>query len=278
MFHVCTIVNDPAQRDALLASLAAAGFADCPTDVFDNSADNAHDPYATITRVVSTTAQPHVLFCHQDVRFDRGDGHAQLAAKVADLTARFPAWAVAGNAGVDAAGEHVVRITDPHGTFAAGGLPRAVVSLDENFLIVRTAVGVACSPDLSGFHLYGTDLCLNAAIRGRTAHVIDFHLTHLSGGDPTSDAFAEAERRFTARWNPKLAAGLVRTTTWRDLAMGRWPLVRRLLGRRRVANLVRRHGRAVVPSAGLADVFRLTVFAAALAVTAGRRLFAKAAS
>ncbi len=57
-------------------------------------------------------------------------------------------------------------------------LPIRVGSLDENFIVVKRQANLALSHDMSGFHLYGTDLCIIADILGRTSYVVDFHLCH----------------------------------------------------------------------------------------------------
>jgi hypothetical protein len=55
---------------------------------------------------------------------------------------------------------------------------------------VRRSANLALSHDLTGFHFYGTDLCLIASILGYNAYVVDFHLRHKSGGTGNTDFFA----------------------------------------------------------------------------------------
>jgi hypothetical protein len=76
--------------------------------------------------------------------------------------------------------------------FADGG---KVNTLDECFLIIRRESGVTVSQELTGFHFYGTDLCLNAEKLGCSSYVIDFPIMHSSEGTIDAD-FYEAQDRF----------------------------------------------------------------------------------
>ena len=78
-------------------------------------------------------------------------------------------------------------------------LPAKVVSLDENFIIMRREANLCLSRDIGGFHWYGSELCLIAAILGWNAYVIDFHLCHKSQGNPDV-AFFDASRRFRDKY------------------------------------------------------------------------------
>ena len=76
-------------------------------------------------------------------------------------------------------------------------MPSQVKSLDENFLLIKKSANIALSGDLSGFHLYGTDVCLIAECLGYTAYAIEFNLMHLSEGklDPSFDSLSEQLQR-----------------------------------------------------------------------------------
>jgi hypothetical protein len=129
-----------------------------------------------------------------------------------------------------------LRITDPHGTGQRiGPFPARVVSLDENFLVVRAASRIRPSTTLSGFHLYGTDLCLQARAAGRSAWVIDFHLRHLSAGRVDSN-FLRQQAAFEENWGRRLGRSeRIRTTCttltlragFASALLGEWRLSRR---------------------------------------------------
>ena len=209
VYTIATLVTKPAQYAAMVASFRGGGFDgdDCEYLYLDNTGGNALSAYQGLDRLLDEAEGAHVILCHQDlVLLD--DGRARLDARLAELERLAPNWALAGNAGGVAPGQLALRLTDPHQRDAkAGDLPAQVQSLDENFIVVRRAARVSFSRDLDGFHFYGTDLCLQADLAGWTAHVIDFHLEHLSGGAKTPDFYvcenrlrAKYARAFRSRW------------------------------------------------------------------------------
>src|SRR5262245_33825168 len=158
------------------------------------------------------------------------DGRTKLDAALANLSRLDPNWMACGNAGGEHLGRLAIRITDPHGVNQrVGALPAKVVSLDENFIVVRRATNLSLSHDVEGFHLYGADLCLIADILGGNCYVIDFHLRHKGAGLTDESFFRIRERliqkyrrAFRSRWIP---------TTCTDLFVSGTPLLGRLLSR-----------------------------------------------
>jgi hypothetical protein len=251
-FQICTIANRPAEVQAMRESFVAAGFDTqrCQYTVFDNSSGNIHDPFDELFKVCTSSAAPYIIFCHQDVRLNKGHGYDQLVAQLRELNQRDPAWAIAGNAGVDEAGMNVMRITDPRGVFSATNLPRRVYTLDENFLVIRTAAGIHPSRQLNGFHFYATDLCFNAMAQGKICYVIDFHLNHLSAGNTESQEFAHSFARFVDTWRPQLTCCVTATITGMPLYLTRYRPLRFLLSRHRTACIVRSRGFRFIPRSG----------------------------
>jgi hypothetical protein len=64
-----------------------------------------------------------------------------------------------------------------------GNLPLKVTALDENFLLIKNEAYLKVSNDIQGFHLYATDLVLQAELSGYSSFVIPFNLTHKSRGN-----------------------------------------------------------------------------------------------
>jgi hypothetical protein len=139
------------------------------------------------------------------------DGRAQLDAVIEDLSSRDPHWALAGNSGGISPGRLAIRITDPHGTDQrTEAFPARVHSLDENFILVRHRANLALSRDLSGFHLYGADLCIVADILGWTAYVVDFHLRH-DGAGKRDQSLAESRAALVEKYGRALRSRWVTT-------------------------------------------------------------------
>jgi hypothetical protein len=251
LFSVCTLMTDPQQYAAMKASFVEHGFNPDRAEFLqiDNRQGNALDAYRGLSRLLDEAKGRYVILCHQDLLL-LDDGSAELEAQLKGLEARDPKWAIAGNSGITEDHRHVLHISDPHGDDQRKGiLPERVNSLDENFLIVRRDSGIRPSQELSGFHLYGTDLCLQARSAGLSAWVIDFHLRHLSPGR-MDEGFYRAQDSFERIWGAKIGRTEIVSTTCTRLILGngvvaRWlkfvrrlkrlPVINRLVSRRYLA-------------------------------------------
>jgi hypothetical protein len=212
-YSIGTLVTRPDDYAQMRESFAAHGFSAETTEFLylDNCGPDQCGAYRGINALINAARGRYVILCHQDVRLI-DDGLNALDACLRDLDARDPNWALAGNAGGIAPGRLAIRITDPHGADRRSGeLPARVMSLDENFIVVKRSARVGCSVDLDGFHFYGADLCLNADVAGHSAWVIDFHLHHLSSGAKSADFF-ELENAFRTKWSRALRPRWMQTT------------------------------------------------------------------
>jgi hypothetical protein len=249
-FYISTLVTRPDQYQNMRRSMAAAGFAEprCRFAVFDNSTGNRYEPYAVLRQLRNDGDEPYVILCHQDLLFPPESSCDLLVERLSSLQAIDPDWAVAGNAGVDVERQSVLHLDDPGGSFRATGLPRQVVSLDENFLVMPRARFPEASRALAGFHFYGTDLCLHAIVRRKHAYVIDFPIRHFGVGNFGAD-FERMRGEFADAWRPHLLTGLVRTTCT-EFLLSRYGWLERLIHRNRLVGLIRRRGWQIVPLPG----------------------------
>ena len=240
-FRICTIVNDFEQYGRLQESFKAAGFTDQNTifQYFDNSERNVYEPYSAFNTVLENADECHIIFCHQDVVLDQGHDFDYLLARIKEIDQLCPEWAVLGNAGVDTKFHLIRRITDPYGSDHFAPLPQRVISLDENLLITNPKAGVRFSSGLRGFHFYGVDICLNAIRQGRTCHVIDFHLTHLSGGN-YDRRFSAAKALFEEYWGRHFSFTYVPTVTT-TLLLTRYKPLRWFFARGKVFRYMYKH-------------------------------------
>lgn len=212
-YTIASIINDQAQLEAMHRSFRTGGFddTDCEYLHIDNCAGEQICAYSGLNALLNEAQGRHVILCHQDIRL-LTDARRDLDMRLAELEEHDPNWALAGNAGGTAAGRLALRITDPHGANQkVGTFPARVMSLDENFIVVRREARIGFSNNLSGFHFYGADICLNAATAGWNAYVIDFHMAHLSGGKK-DNSFAVAQDAFRAKWSNAFAPRWMQTT------------------------------------------------------------------
>jgi hypothetical protein len=200
-------------------SFIEAGFDEerCRYSLFDNSKENIHDPYSTFNIIRAKTIEPYLIFCHQDVLMNQGHRFDQLVKVLEELNCFDPKWAIAGNAGIDKNYRFIGKISDPNQSrIWPYKFPQKVHALDENFLVINSSAKIQCSFDLQGFHFYGTDLCLNAILNKYSCYVIDFHLTHLSGGKKSQD-FWDSQKKLQEKWSQFFSFGYIKTPASRKL-------------------------------------------------------------
>ena len=149
------------------------------------------------------TSKEIIVFAHQDVYLPNG-WRRKVEAAIATLADHDPDWAVLGVFGVD--------LNDRcHGHVYSTGSRRVLgspfvdaipaQSLDEMVLIVRRSAGIGFDPELPGYHLYGTDICLTARRAGLRSYVIPAFCLHNSNGIRSLPAsFWKAYRYLRKKW------------------------------------------------------------------------------
>ncbi|GAB1622418.1 hypothetical protein AAOGI_24680 [Agarivorans albus] len=212
-FAVCTLVTDLSEYQGMLESFASAGFSEENTQFIyaDNSENNKLDAYQAIRKFLTHSDANYIILCHQDILLNFDDKE-KLESVLSELDQIDPDWSLCGNAGYIDFKHYAMRISDPHGNnINVGNFPAQVKSLDENFIIVKNDSALSISKDLSGFHLYGTDMCIIAEILGLRSYVIDFHLLHNSGGN-INKSFEVSKKELLNKYAKALSPKYIRST------------------------------------------------------------------
>lgn len=221
-FSVCSLVADQAKYDRLLASFARLGFTPENSEFLaaDNRHGNQFDGYSWYKTLLAHARGRYVIFCHDDIELIE-DGFDALLDRLGDLDRLDPYWALAGVAGgVWLTGNKTdrglaLRISDNLGDDRRfGKLPSRVEALDECFILMRRLRPIVGSYDLSGFHFYGPDLCLQAELAGGTAYAIDFHLRH-HGNGAMGESFDQSRADFIQKYRRYFPDRHLRCTTGR---------------------------------------------------------------
>ena len=216
LYAICTLVTNWDEYSRMLDSFIAAGFTtdDCEYRYADNTNGNSFDAYQGINQFLQNADAKYVIICHQDIllKFDK---RADLDHRLADLDSLDDSWAVVGNAGTN--NPYLLSMKITHSdmvTHKVGVLPSKVNSLDENFLLVKKSANLALSGDLSGFHMYGTDICLIASCLGYNAYAIEFSLLHLSMGRLDASFYA-LSKKLQTKYSRFFRSRYIKTTITR---------------------------------------------------------------
>lgn len=216
-FSICSLVTNLPEYEGMLASMQQAGFtpADCEFLYVNNAGQNKYDAYRGLNKLITQSKGDYIICCHQDVLFNK-DNRNDLEKRLIEMDAFDPNWAVLGNAGGDNNLSRLcVRITDPYGdNRKQGTFPFKASSMDENFLLLKRSANLGFSNNLTGFHFYGTDICLIAETLGFNCYVIDFHLTHNSKGS-LNQSFYDCKKSLIQKFQQAFKPRFIRTTCTR---------------------------------------------------------------
>lgn len=183
-YTICTLVSNPSEYSEMMRSFIKAGFTeeDCEYLYADNSVNNEFEAFGGINRFLREARGEFVIICHQDVLINK-DNRKKLESQIDSVSVIDPNWGVLGNAGINNMFNmsYIITRSDMK-TYENGELPSKVQSLDENFMLIKASANLALSGDLSGFHMYGTDICLVAECLGYSAYSIDFNILHKGTG------------------------------------------------------------------------------------------------
>jgi Glycosyltransferase like family len=166
-----------------------------------------------------------LVFVHQDVYLAEG-WLARVERAVEAVSSKDPNWGVMGVWGIDHGGRGAGHLYCTAGgrelgePFDGG---KEIRSLDEVVLILRKSSGLYFDERLPGFHLYGTDICLEAAKHGMKSYAIAGFCIH------NSDAYGMLPWQFwkcclflRRKWRSQLPiiASCAEITFWG------WPMIR----------------------------------------------------
>lgn len=176
-FSICTLVTRKAEYEEMLTSFIEAGFTEntCEFLYLDNSVANDYDAYTGVNIFLKQAKGKYIIICHQDVLLNK-DNIQDLESCLKELDKIDPNWGLCGNAGGVAPNHIVYHISYPSRDMSKGAFPIKVKSIDENFIVVKNHAQLSVSGDIKGFHLYATELCLIAEIKGYTAYAVKFAL------------------------------------------------------------------------------------------------------
>lgn len=169
--------------------------------------ENAVSASLGYNELLDSTDAPVVVFAHHDVYLPAG-WDVLLQARIADIEARDPDWAVIGAYGVDQSGVGWGPVWSSSLGQIVGRVafaPQPVELLDELLIVVRRAAGVRFDPALPGWHMYGTDIAQTAISQGKRVYAGGLPCIHNDGfHGELGDDFDESYRYMQRKWKAKL--------------------------------------------------------------------------
>ena len=215
-FSICTLVTRVEEYGEMMNSFVSHGFTtDCCEYLYiDNSEKCQYDAFRGLNIFLQRAQGKYVILCHQDILLC-DQGREDLKRCIEQMDIIDPKWGILGNAGGVNLKWKVVHITTLSNIkYVESQLPIQTISLDENWLVVKKEANLALSSDLSGFHMYGTDICLIADVLGYKSYVIEFNLLHKSDGN-ADESFYKLKQQLIRKYGNAFRIRFIRTTITR---------------------------------------------------------------
>jgi hypothetical protein len=176
-------------------------------------------------RALDATDTEFVIFAHQDVYLPQG-WDAVLEARLTELAARDPGWALVGAFGVDLHEKGFGVVWSTSLGNVVGRLPYEPVqvqSYDEFLIVMRRTPGLRFDERLPGFHLYGTDIVQTAWAMNLGCYVMALPTVHNDRyHEELGVDFHQAYRYMQRKWRDRLPlATPVVKISWHGLHLRR---------------------------------------------------------
>jgi glycosyltransferase involved in cell wall biosynthesis len=156
---------------------------------------------------IDATTAPILVFAHHDVFFPKG-WETQLAARLAELDAYDPNWALFGSFGVGLDHSHIGPVWSSSIGLIVGRVPvepTKVQSFDEMVIILRRQSGIRFDAELPGWHMYGTDIVTQARAKGLNAYAGALPTIHNDRyHEALKEDFVECYQYMRRKWRERL--------------------------------------------------------------------------
>lgn len=222
-FSICTLVTRKQEYEEMLQSFIDKGFSkdSCEYLYINNSETCTFDAYKGLNEFLQQAQGKYIIICHQDVIIHDHD-RTHLKERIKEIENTDPNWAILANAGGINFKWIATNLTQGSGNvIKEKQLPLRTKTVDENFILVKNSANLALSNNLSGFHMYGADLCLIADILGFNSYIIEFNIIHKSDGNVDKE-FYKNRKEFIEKYNKALRSRFLTTTITRFYLSGNW--------------------------------------------------------
>lgn len=217
LFSICTLVTSHEMYQSMKISFINAGFDETNSEFLflDNSENNIYDAYCGLNILKKRASGQYIIFCHQDIEI-LANGFTQLNERITEITKLNLKWAVLSNCGAKKVKEYALCVLEGDGKDRnTKNFPMEVYSVDEHFFLIKNNQELKFSEEkLEGYHLYGTDICLQAILHGYKCYAIEFKLKHYGSGNLNS-AFYVTKQRLIQSYEKMIDLGWVQTTCTR---------------------------------------------------------------
>jgi hypothetical protein len=222
-FSICTLVTRKEEYQEMLDSFLNKGFDNetCEYLYIDNTTECSFDAYKGLNQFLQQAKGKYIIICHQDIIVHDHDRN-HLLNKIEEIETLDKNWAVLANAGGINFKWIATNITQGSGNrINEKRLPLLTKTIDENFMLLKSNANIALSNNLSGFHMYGSDICLIADILGFNSYIIDFNITHKSNGN-VDRGFYKDRKEFIKKYDHAFRGRFMSTTITRFYLSGNW--------------------------------------------------------